>query len=180
MICEKCKAREATLVFTEVINGIKTEHAYCKQCASESEWAQILEKEFPFKMLLSEILAMQNDTAKTEVNNYNHVACPTCKMTYAQFLEKSQFGCANCYNTFGILIDDNIKKLQGSDTHCGKTPRYWFDENTGTKSKTPKKPHSREEVLRLKLEEALREEEYELAAKYRDELRDIAREKHDE
>ena len=29
MLCEKCKIREANIKYTEIINGVKTEHNLC-------------------------------------------------------------------------------------------------------------------------------------------------------
>ena len=37
MLCEKCKIREANIILTEVVNGIKTEHNLCSQCASQTQ-----------------------------------------------------------------------------------------------------------------------------------------------
>lgn len=34
MLCEHCKKREATVKYVEVINGVKTEHNLCTQCAA--------------------------------------------------------------------------------------------------------------------------------------------------
>ena len=35
MLCEKCGIREANIKYTEVFNGVKTEHNLCAQCAKE-------------------------------------------------------------------------------------------------------------------------------------------------
>ena len=36
MICQQCETRPATLHFTKIINGEKTEMHVCEQCASEN------------------------------------------------------------------------------------------------------------------------------------------------
>ncbi len=38
MLCEKCKIREANIQYTEVINGVKTEHHFCAQSAKEMDF----------------------------------------------------------------------------------------------------------------------------------------------
>ena len=38
MLCERCKIREANIQYTEVINGVKTEHHFCAQCAKEMDF----------------------------------------------------------------------------------------------------------------------------------------------
>ena len=40
MLCERCKIREATIKYTEIINGIKTEHNLCSHCAKEMDFGQ--------------------------------------------------------------------------------------------------------------------------------------------
>ena len=56
MICERCKIREATISYTEIINGQKTEHHFCTQCAQEMNFGAasvLFDGEFPFSKLLS-------------------------------------------------------------------------------------------------------------------------------
>lgn len=51
MLCERCKIREATIKYTEIINGIKTEHNLCSHCAKEMDFGQysaLLDGEFPW------------------------------------------------------------------------------------------------------------------------------------
>ena len=38
MLCEKCKIREANIKYTEIINGVKTEHNLCSHCAREMDF----------------------------------------------------------------------------------------------------------------------------------------------
>ena len=50
MLCERCKIREANIQYTEVINGIKTEHHFCAHCAREMDfgpYAAIFDSDFP-------------------------------------------------------------------------------------------------------------------------------------
>ena len=56
MLCEHCKKREATVKYVEVINGVKTEHNLCTQCAAHADLGQfsaLFEGEFPLGKLLS-------------------------------------------------------------------------------------------------------------------------------
>ena len=56
MLCERCKIREANIKYTEVINGVKTEHNLCSQCAKELDFGQysaVFDGEFPLGRLLS-------------------------------------------------------------------------------------------------------------------------------
>ena len=64
MLCEKCKVREANIKYTEIINGVKTEHNLCSHCAKEMDFGQytaLLDGEFPLGKLLSGLLGLEED-----------------------------------------------------------------------------------------------------------------------
>ncbi len=190
MLCERCKIREANIQYTEVINGVKTDHHFCAQCAREMDFGQysaLFEGEFPFAQFLSALLGGESPARKSE--KYQQIVCPSCGMTYQEFVDNSSFGCADCYNVFDVLIRDNIKQLQGSDCHKGKRPVYQNPaaagegggespgdggESAGAVSEGGRLQASAEEQIRVlerKLKEALRLEEYETAALCRDQIR---------
>ena len=110
MLCERCKIREANIQYTEVINGVRTEHNFCAQCAKEMDFGQysaIFDGEFPLAQLLSGLLGGEMPTQKK--GRLQQVTCPTCGTTYEEFVNNSCFGCADCYGVFDLLIHDNIK-----------------------------------------------------------------------
>ena len=76
---------------------------------------------------------------------------------------------------FGLLLNHNIQKLQGSDTHVGKRPLYQKNgESHAQNVESAREMETKEEklaILTSRLQEAIEEEEYESAAKYRDEIK---------
>lgn len=129
MLCEHCKKREATVKYVEVINGVKTEHNLCTQCAAHADLGQfsaLFEGEFPLGKLLSGLLGTQETEEEDE--KYSGVVCPTCGTTYEEFVKDSRFGCPDCYSVFDPLISDNIRHLQGSEKHVGKRPAGYRSE----------------------------------------------------
>ena len=64
MLCERCKVREANIHYTEVVNGVATEHNLCSQCAKEMDFgayagiAGIFDSELPIGKLLSQLLGL--------------------------------------------------------------------------------------------------------------------------
>ena len=188
MLCEHCKKREATVKYVEVINGVKTEHNLCTQCAAHADLGQfsaLFEGEFPLGKLLSGLLGTQETEEEDE--KYSGVVSPTCGTTYEEFVKDSRFGCPDCYSVFDPLISDNIRHLQGSEKHVGKRPAGYRSEmeemnGTGTTGENPVNiPElSKEEKIRLmetRLKDAVRREEYEEAAKLRDEIRALKEER---
>ena len=176
MLCERCKIREASIQYTEVVQGIRTEHHFCTQCAKELDfghYSAIFDGEFPLGKLLSSLLGTEGMAPKQE--KHSQVVCPVCGTSDEDFVADSCFGCADCYSVFDVLIHDNITQLQGSSSHKGKKP--------GNQEKMPERMESGNEkipslsleeeieILELRLREAVRQEEYETAAECRDRLR---------
>ena len=125
MLCERCKIREANIQYTEIANGVRTEHNYCAQCAKEMDfgpYSAIFEGEFPLGKLLSGLLGVPGEEAEEEKTG--QIICPTCGTSYDDFVKNSRFGCADCYSVFDLLIHDKIRQLQGNVRHTGKHPKF--------------------------------------------------------
>ena len=135
--------------------------------------------------LLSGLLGTQETEEEDE--KYSGVVCPTCGTTYEEFVKDSRFGCPDCYSVFDPLISDHIRHLQGSEKHVGKHPAGFqpdpavIGEAAGPGEDPVNIPElSKEEKIRLmeaRLKDAVRREEYEEAAKLRDEIRALKEEK---
>lgn len=166
MLCEKCQEREATIIYTEIINGVKTEHSLCSECAKDMDFGD----ELPFAELLSGILGAYAVENEKREDTMEQVVCPTCRMSYRDFIRQGIFGCEDCYNVFEPLIEENIKKIQGNSIHTGKKPRYDSGLNTD-KQETVQEGADQITILKERLKEALKEEDYEEAARLRDEIR---------
>lgn len=186
MLCERCKIREANIKYTEIINGVKTEHNLCSHCAREMDFGQytaMLDGEFPLGKLLSGLLGLEDDEEETDVRG--RVVCPTCQTSFDDFVENSRFGCPDCYGVFDLFINDKMKQLQGSESHKGKHPRFqnsfekeepdreeglYESGKDGKELSGKKEPEGKERIpyLKARLKEALLREDYEEAARLRD------------
>jgi protein arginine kinase activator len=168
LICEECKERPATLHFTKVMNGDKTEAYLCEQCAKGN--GETLFKESSTDMSLHNWLATLLHTdypfvhQKTDASLQPHLLrCETCKLTYQHFTESGRFGCANCYEVFQNQLPSFLTRLHGGHmTHIGKVPR-----------KLKQSISTEKEILHLKecLQQQIHKEEFEEAAKTRDHIR---------
>ena len=199
MLCERCKKREATILYREFgTNGEKTELRLCESCARKMNIGSDLadfEDDLYFGVMLSAFFTGQSEEKKVD---YDRVICPDCKTRYTDFVRQSRFGCASCYEVFDVLMRDNIKQLQGSDIHKGKRPKYGLRMrpesearemavNEGSEKETSVAPASSPEVerriqirgLRVQLNAAVREENYIRAAEIRDRIRALEKEDSD-
>ena len=176
MICEKCGIREANIKYMEVINGVRTEHNLCMQCARELDfgpYSSLLEKENPIQKLLSGILFITRPEAEADAPD---ICCPTCGTAYRDFVRDSQFGCADCYHVFDLLIGDQIARFQGNETHKGKHPKMKAPKSGVNVDESGELILTPEEELRSleeRLKEAVAAENYEEAARIRDSIREI-------
>ena len=146
--CQSCKAKEAEIKCIVVIDGERIEKKLCVDCARIAG--------------IDEQAKMNRSKAKEFVvsaNNKTDLICPQCKLAYSNFLNSGQLGCPTCYSAFGTALRDILKGIHSSSYHRGRGPG---EENSMDIAQ-----------LRWKLSEAVREEDFELAAKLRDEIRVI-------
>ena len=89
-------------------------------------------------------------------------ACPVCRLTLEDFRQINQFGCSECYTTFRSEIEPLLRRLHGSSSHEGKIPaRSYADLSVERQIK----------LLREKLQQMISVENYEEAARIRDQIR---------
>lgn len=157
MLCQHCHEREATIHMTQNINGKVTELAICAQCAKEKKIQLPFMDDFGFSGLFSNFFG-----GEREADGGQMLLCPTCSSSLERFRQTGLLGCEDCYDTFSKEIEPLIIEVQGTDSNEGKTPLREADET---------EEDDEIKVLKQQLEEAIRNEDYELAAKLRDEIR---------
>jgi len=156
----------------------------CSECAARlgiTSIGDISNSDIPFVKLLTGLLASSGIGSEDYDNPMAHVRCPKCDMSYQEFIQMGKFGCSECYDVFGPLLDDNLKKLHGNAEHKGKVYARAVDEDiedTDDASTEQAASDSKENnktaklnQLQRKLKQAIALEEYEDAAKYRDEIK---------
>lgn len=157
MLCQSCNEQTATIHLTEITEGLRAETHLCEACAQKQGLA--VKSQIPINELLSTLLAAQSESDGGPDLSAD-IQCPSCGMTLKQFAEKSVLGCPHDYDVFGEQLKMIIERAHNGNTrHCGKTP-----------STAPAKTRDRIKLMNLKqqLEDAVRDEDYETAAKLRD------------
>ncbi|MFZ0035701.1 MAG: UvrB/UvrC motif-containing protein [Sedimentisphaerales bacterium] len=160
MQCQVCQKKEATIHLTEINDGVRTEMHLCEHCAQEEGIA--VKSQLSINELLSGLLATQPSDEELFGETEQELSCPNCGFTLAQFTKEAVLGCPHDYEVFEKSLLPLIEKAHNGQTiHRGKVP-----------SKTPKdtKKQLKLTALRQQLEQAVQSEDYELAAKLRDEI----------
>jgi len=160
MQCQICKNNEATIHLTEISNGIRSELHLCEYCAAEQQIA--VKNQLPLNELLSSLLAAAPEEEQFTSAETRRLKCPVCGFTLEHLRNASLLGCPQDYEVFAQPLLPLIESIHdGKTLHCGKVP-----------STTPKRTKNQIELhsLKLKLEQAVKKEDYELAAKMRDQI----------
>jgi protein arginine kinase activator len=167
MLCPECGKRPATIHYTKIVNGEKSEFHLCEVCAQGKEgYMSGFESEFSIQQLLSGLLNYDyTQTASghpgMHVNSVEE-CCPHCGLTYKQFGKLGRFGCGECYHTFQGYLDPLFRKMHGHTIHRGKVPM---------RAKGELKLRRDLEQLREELAHKIAQEEFEEAARLRDQIR---------
>lgn len=194
MLCERCKVREATIK-TRMISGRYgvEEYHLCTTCAKElgmdlsllEDLSVLTDPDFSLEAFVSDLMnQFAPELCKGESGEKMRVVCPTCKMPLSEFMNNSRFGCPDCYGVFDLFISDSVKQLQGANAHKGKIPKMGYTKIDAKsmeemqeilmEEEDPKQKRIRE--LSEELKKAIRDEEYEVAARCRDEIRALREE----
>lgn len=102
MLCENCKEREATVHFTEIMNGRVQKHHLCKECAAQMEMMGYASNEVPFVKLLTGMLAAGQTQEQQDIE--------ALKLRLKEAVMLENFEAAAKYR-------DEIKALQAKEEH---------------------------------------------------------------
>ena len=155
MLCDVCKATEATLHFSQVEGEKVTKIDLCEACAKAKGLTD------PNNItMLGDLLA--DFGAGAPATQSEGVRCPECGFTQINFKKQGRLGCAACYDTFEAGLRPLLKAMHKGERHVGKVPR-----NATPLPVSPERLRKLEKELAL----AIKEERFEQAAQLRDEIR---------
>ena len=164
MVCELCKTNHATLHLTEITNGIKKEIHVCQSCGQKKG---LVQQNFSFS--ISDVISKLIDPQMSkDIKENEGLKCTRCGISYVEFRKKARFGCANDYEIFKSGVMSLLEKIHGSTVHCGKVPS------------TAEATHQKEsEMIKLRRElgKSVKREDYEGAAKLRDQIKNLEEER---
>lgn len=154
-MCQRCKEVRATVHITDTVPD-KRERHLCEACA-EKEGVIIKHHHHTTSEILQHFIKQ-----KTGLGAADEVSCPLCGMSFREFQLKGQLGCPNDYQAFRKLLKPLIERAhEGGTHHVGKIPPTAdaaLQKQTGLVR------------LRRELQEAIDHENYELAARVRDQI----------
>ncbi|MEM0965297.1 MAG: UvrB/UvrC motif-containing protein [Verrucomicrobiota bacterium] len=96
------------------------------------------------------------------VKNRISIECPDCGCSKEKFEETGRFGCPGCYAAFGPFLPGLLRKMHKGERHVGKVPSGLL---------TDELMRERIDLLSSELNQAIKTEDFEEAARLRDEIR---------
>jgi protein arginine kinase activator len=155
MNCQRCQ-NEASVHLTERVKGKRQELHLCTRCARKAGLAL---PDSPPNLALDAVVQNLIVTNVGElVGELAELACPDCGIKFMEFRAGGRLGCPQDYRIFGRGLLPLVQRVHGATRHVGKAARQ--------------RPGAIQRLrLRSQLREAIAREEYEAAARIRDELR---------
>ena len=153
MLCQKCKKKEATFYYKQNVNGQVSEVHLCADCAKKYGAGSTLPDLFGIDLLGGFFGGVPSIPRRTRV-------CPNCGSSFDDIAGSGKIGCAECYNTFKDELAGTVERIHGRVKHIGR----------GVKKEKQIK-ENKEKDLKDRLAKAVSEENFELAAKLRDEIK---------
>ncbi|TFB14757.1 hypothetical protein E3U55_13220 [Filobacillus milosensis] len=169
MECQRCHQNEATVHYTQVVNGQKTEIHLCEKCAEHEGYMDFNDDSLSIHQLLTSMFPFdQNVSQQQSFQAQQTLKCDRCGTTYQQFRKMGKFGCSQCYASFESYLTPIFKRVHSGNTkHVGKIPK-----------RVGGKLHKQRELEQLqeKLQQLIHDEAFEEAAQVRDEIRTLKEE----
>jgi len=161
VVCQRCNQAQATVHITDTIPE-KRERHLCEDCA-EKEGVIIKQKHHTTNEILQQFI--KHKVGAAVAGELESLACPQCGTTLRDFQTNGQLGCPHDYVVFQNFLMPLIERAhEGATHHVGKVPQT---------AETLVKRQTGIMRLRRELQEAIEQENYERAARVRDQIRDM-------
>jgi protein arginine kinase activator len=155
---------------TEIKGGKKIEKHLCEQCAA-AQGDLPVQAHTPINELLTNFVMAHSGLTREQ-----STACEQCGMTWSQFRQTGLLGCEHDYTLFEKDLTPLLQRAHESGTHhIGKVPvRRGSGGESGSGGAGIPAARKRIDLnkLRKELQRAVETEDYERAAKLRDQIRE--------
>ncbi|MEM7014823.1 MAG: UvrB/UvrC motif-containing protein [Verrucomicrobiota bacterium] len=173
MECDVCKKDNASVFLTQVVEGKVQKVNLCEECAKSKGVTD------PTGFNLADLLKGMGKESVQEKSSRG-ATCTNCGFSHGDFKKTGRMGCSDCYDVFEDELEGLLKAMHKGLQHAGKRPggftpdfaeEFDFDEIQAD-SEEPD-PRNRIAALQEQLATSIEDENYEEAARIRDELREI-------
>ena len=167
MQCQRCGERPAVIHLTTIVENKHTEQHLCEACAAQ----QGIQTEASLaKFPVGDLLGNLSKGAATQLPAAEATTrCEACGATLQDFRETGRLGCAGCYETFEAPLRTLLRRVHGASRHMGEP--YVSPGGAAAAAHDPAVAAPDLSALREQLQRAIEAENFEMAARLRDEIR---------
>jgi protein arginine kinase activator len=151
--CDLC-SKPATVHLTQIVNSKIHKVDLCEACAQAKGVTD------PNGFSLADLLLK----ASLNPEPAGDAKCESCGFTQQDFKKSGRFGCPACYDHFHGLLEPMLETMHKGSVHTGKVPQCALDRRS---------LYERLTQLETELDQAIKAERYEDAARYRDEISQV-------
>lgn len=177
MLCENCGKNYANVKYTQIINGHKKEISLCEECSKKLGIGDIsFNMPIDFSSFFGDFADEFENDLIPSLGIEKQLKCNNCNLTFDEFMKTGKFGCPECFDVFKIKLDPILKQIQGENRHIGrlgKINQTKPDYVQNVQETDVEEEMSEVEKLKQDLKKAIKEENYEQAAKIRDEIKKL-------
>lgn len=162
MICQKCHKNLSSVRYAEVVDGKVNDLHLCVDCMKkyQDDATTGFELSGPLRAPAKHSAARGSTPDSTTIQKR---VCRQCGAVLKEVLKTGRVGCPSCYENFSEQLYPMLRGLHTAMRHRGKMPQINNDDRERSRVELQGK--------RALLRSALKLENYEEAAKLRDEVR---------
>jgi protein arginine kinase activator len=161
MQCSVCKEKPATVFLTHIENDKMHKVNLCEDCAKTKG----VDNPTTFSLADADLLLGLGAAQEiTQTTAGVELKCPRCGFSQADFKKSGRLGCPECYQVFAEGLEGLLKTMHKGTRHTGKSPEALRQSRDNAE---------RLKALQKKLAKAVALEDFEQAAKVRDELKEL-------
>ena len=158
MLCQICHSQEASVYLIESVENSRTSLHICENCAQKRHVGDVLNKS---SLMMQQLLGSLSPLDNAQDRKFTELKCPGCGLTLAAFRQNGRLGCERCYDVFKKPLLPLLRRFHQAEEHRGQSGQ--------APAESPETLDSRE--LKEKIRKAVAEEDFELAARLRDQLK---------
>ena len=166
MKCEKCP-KPATFHITDIVEkGKHREFHFCDEHARQHLAPSDEQSEPPMSELAKKLIVSGQGPLR-EPSPADKQVCPICQITFLEFRNSGRLGCPYDYEVFRDELMPLLENIHDHTSHVGKVPK-----------RAPRSSERQNTLIQLRndLKRAIAAEDYETAARVRDQIRTLEQE----
>ena len=158
MLCSICKEKDATVHYTQIIGDKMQKVDLCEACSKTKG----INDSSGFSLADLMLGGLGASPEIEDAAGGVELKCPRCGYSQQDFKKSGRLGCPDCYKVFADGLEGLLKTMHKGTRHVGKVPEA-LRQNRDLSDRL--------KTLQRRLAKTVEDEDFEQAAKLRDEIK---------